>query len=59
MQWDLSHGRPFVRRFRDITKIVVFPLSDNPCFVTGTSIVADGGNAGVDYFMKKENDSLG
>jgi 3-oxoacyl-[acyl-carrier protein] reductase len=43
----------------DIAKIVAFLLSDNASFITGASIVADGGYTGVDYFMKKESDSLG
>ena len=43
----------------DIAKIVAFLLSDDATFITGASIVADGGYTGVDYFMKKESDSLG
>ena len=43
----------------DIAKIVAFLLSDNASFITGASIIADGGYTGVDYFMKKESDSLG
>lgn len=43
----------------DIAMIVAFLLSDNASFITGASIVADGGYTGVDYFMKKESDSLG
>lgn len=43
----------------DIAKTVAFLLSDDASFITGASIVTDGGYAGVDYFMKKENDSLG
>jgi NAD(P)-dependent dehydrogenase (short-subunit alcohol dehydrogenase family) len=43
----------------DIAKAVAFLLSEDASFINGTSIVADGGYTGVDYFMKKENDSLG
>lgn len=43
----------------DIAKIVAFLLSDGASFINGASIVADGGYTGVDYFMKKENESLG
>lgn len=47
------NGRP-----DDIASIVAFLLSTDASFITGASIVADGGYTGVDYFMKKENDSL-
>lgn len=30
-----------------------------PAFITGASIVADGGYSGVDYYMKQEDDLLG
>ena len=43
----------------DIAAIVAFLLSASASFITGATIVADGGYTGVDYFMKKENDSLG
>jgi NAD(P)-dependent dehydrogenase (short-subunit alcohol dehydrogenase family) len=43
----------------DIAKVVAFLLSDDASFITGASVVVDGGYTGVDYFMKKENDSLG
>lgn len=43
----------------DIARVVAFLLSADASFITGASIVADGGYTGVDYFMKKENDSLG
>lgn len=42
----------------DIAKIVAFLLSEDASFINGASIVADGGYTGVDYFMKKENDSI-
>lgn len=42
----------------DIAKIVAFLLSADASFITGASIVADGGYTGVDYFMKKEDESL-
>ncbi|MDR7083700.1 NAD(P)-dependent dehydrogenase (short-subunit alcohol dehydrogenase family) [Arthrobacter ginsengisoli] len=43
----------------DIAKLVAFLLGADASFVNGASIVADGGYTGVDYFMKKESDSLG
>lgn len=39
----------------DIAKVVAFLLSSEAAFITGASIVADGGYTGVDYFMKKED----
>jgi NAD(P)-dependent dehydrogenase (short-subunit alcohol dehydrogenase family) len=47
------NGRP-----EDIARAVAFLLSADASFITGASIVADGGYTGVDYFMKKENDLL-
>jgi NAD(P)-dependent dehydrogenase (short-subunit alcohol dehydrogenase family) len=41
----------------DIAKVVAFLLSSEAAFITGASIVADGGYTGVDYFMKKEDQS--
>lgn len=43
----------------DIAKVVAFLLGPEAAFITGASIVVDGGYTGVDYYMKKENDSLG
>jgi NAD(P)-dependent dehydrogenase (short-subunit alcohol dehydrogenase family) len=43
----------------DIAKVVAFLLSPAAAFITGASIVTDGGYSGVDYYMKKENDLLG
>lgn len=42
----------------DIAKAVAFLLSEKASFITGSSMVVDGGYSKVDYFMKKENDSL-
>ncbi len=41
----------------DIAKVVAFLLSPEAAFITGASIVVDGGYTGADYYMKKENDS--
>jgi NAD(P)-dependent dehydrogenase (short-subunit alcohol dehydrogenase family) len=43
----------------DIARVVAFLLSPEAAFINGASIVTDGGYSGVDYYMKKENDSLG
>jgi NAD(P)-dependent dehydrogenase (short-subunit alcohol dehydrogenase family) len=43
----------------DIARVVAFLLSPEAAFITGASIVTDGGYSGVDYYMKKENDLLG
>lgn len=43
----------------DIAKVVAFLLSSEAAFINGASLVADGGYAGVDYFMKKEDQSYG
>ncbi|ALV43220.1 hypothetical protein AU252_20350 [Pseudarthrobacter sulfonivorans] len=43
----------------DIAKVVAFLLSSDAAFITGASIVADGGYTGVDYYVKKENEPLG
>jgi NAD(P)-dependent dehydrogenase (short-subunit alcohol dehydrogenase family) len=43
----------------EIAKTVSFLLSDQASFITGASLVVDGGYTDVDYIMKKENDSLG
>ncbi|VXC19229.1 putative Uncharacterized oxidoreductase MexAM1_META1p0182 [Arthrobacter sp. 9AX] len=39
----------------DIAAVVGFLLSPEAGFITGASIVADGGYSGVDYYMKKED----
>lgn len=43
----------------DIAKVVAFLLSSEAAFITGASIVTDGGYTGVDYFMKREDQSSG
>ncbi|MFB8369702.1 SDR family oxidoreductase [Pseudarthrobacter sp. NPDC055928] len=43
----------------DIAKIVAFLLSPEAAFITGASLVPDGGYSGVDYYMKEEDQSLG
>jgi NAD(P)-dependent dehydrogenase (short-subunit alcohol dehydrogenase family) len=43
----------------EIAQAVSFLLSDQASFITGASLVVDGGYTGVDYIMKKENDGLG
>ncbi|MDN4645234.1 SDR family NAD(P)-dependent oxidoreductase [Arthrobacter sp. PsM3] len=43
----------------DIAKVVAFLLSPEAAFITGASIVTDGGYSCVDYYMQKENDLLG
>lgn len=39
---------------KDVAEVVSFLLSEKAAFVTGTSIVVDGGYTNVDYIMKKE-----
>jgi NAD(P)-dependent dehydrogenase (short-subunit alcohol dehydrogenase family) len=43
----------------DIAKVVAFLLSSDASFISGASIVADGGYSGVDYFMQQEDKSSG
>lgn len=43
----------------DIAKVVALLLSSEAAFITGASIVVDGGYTGVDYFMMKEDQSYG
>lgn len=43
----------------DIAGIVAFLLDSEAAYITGASIVADGGYSGVDYYMKKEDQSSG
>ena len=42
----------------EIAKGLAFLLSDEASFITGASLVVDGGYTGVDYIMKKESDGL-
>lgn len=44
---------------KDIAKAVAFLLSSEAAFITGASVVVDGGYTGVDYFMKQEDQSSG
>lgn len=46
-------GRP-----EEIASAVSFLLGDKATFISGASLVVDGGYTGVDYIMKKENDGL-
>lgn len=41
----------------DIASIVAFLLSPEAAYITGASIVADGGYSGVDYYMRQEDQS--
>lgn len=42
-----------------IAKAAAFLLDADAFFIIGALMVADAGCAGLDYFIKKENDSLG
>ncbi len=38
----------------EIAQLASFLISDKACFITGTTVIADGGYTCVDYIMKKE-----
>lgn len=47
------NGKP-----EEVAEVVSFLLSDRASFITGATIVTDGGYTNVDYIMKKEADSV-
>lgn len=42
----------------EIAEVVAFLISKKASFITGTTVVVDGGYTCVDYIMKKESESL-
>lgn len=45
-------------RPEEIAEVVSFLISEKASFITGTTVVVDGGYTCVDYIMKKESESL-
>jgi len=43
----------------EIAEVALFLVSDKASFITGTTVIVDGGYTCVDYVMKKESESIG